>query len=71
MIALRFTCGERKICLTIRKSQNIINMVVALLLFINIFDQKTRLDQSYFLILPYFVLHMWNIFEHALRVFTL
>ena len=28
MIALRFTCGERKICSTIKKSQNIMNMVV-------------------------------------------
>ena len=25
---LRFTCGERKICSTIRKSQNIMNKIV-------------------------------------------
>ena len=25
---LRFTCGERKICSTINKSQNIMNMIV-------------------------------------------
>ena len=28
MIALRFICGERKICLTIKKPQNIMKMVV-------------------------------------------
>ena len=28
MIAPRFTCGERKICLTFKKSQNFMNMVV-------------------------------------------
>ena len=28
IITLRFTCGERKICSTIKKSQNIMNMIV-------------------------------------------
>ena len=30
VIMLRFTCNERKICSTIKKSQNIINMIVNL-----------------------------------------
>ena len=30
---LPFTCGERKICSTIKNSQNIMNMVVASLPF--------------------------------------
>ena len=29
MITLHFTCGERKICSTIKKSQNIMNMILA------------------------------------------
>ena len=28
IITLSFTCGENKICLTIKKSQNIMNMIV-------------------------------------------
>ena len=28
IITLRFTCGERKICSAIKKSQNVINMIV-------------------------------------------
>ena len=33
IIKLRFTCSERKICSTIKKSQNIMNMVVCKILF--------------------------------------
>ena len=31
---LRFTCGERKICKTIKKSQNIINIIVVHLFYV-------------------------------------
>ena len=33
MIPIRFICSKRKICLTIKKFQNIINMTVGPLLF--------------------------------------
>ena len=33
IITLRFTCGERNICSTIKKSQNFMSMIVALISF--------------------------------------
>ena len=39
MITLRFTFGERKICVTIKKSRNIMNMIVVPDIFL--FFKKT------------------------------
>ena len=39
IIVLRFTCGERKIWKNIRKSQNIMKMIVAAVLQLNFTEQ--------------------------------
>ena len=36
LIIIRFTCGKRKICSNIKKSQNIINMIVCKILFFSL-----------------------------------
>ena len=46
MMTLRFTCGKRNIFSTIKKSQNIVNMVVETFPKANLFYQLKTNDQN-------------------------